>query len=339
MGVLNNFFSYIKVPGITKSCDVFGITTKSLKVANTATNLNKVSNKNKVMVKAKTKTKIKSKTKVASPKKYDIVNIALFGIDKLNEKAIGRADATIVLTMDFTRKKLKVTSFMRDLYVHIDGHGYTKLGHAYAYGGPKLAMKTINQNFGLDIKDYCTLDFFTMAKVIDVLGGVKINVKADEIKLINTGTIVPVSKKINKKLTLIKKAGVQILSGNQAVAYSRIRYLGRGDFDRTERQRTEMLNLVKDINSRGGSALSNLFTKIKPYLKTNFSDLDYMILGLNYFKIQPVPIVEERFPVDGYWKAVTIKGVQYLKADLKVLKAQVTRYINKDIKLIKIRNK
>jgi polyisoprenyl-teichoic acid--peptidoglycan teichoic acid transferase len=339
IGITTIFLSFVKLPGIYKSYDAFGITVKPLKTTKIAapiakgSKLNKVSSKKKVTLKAKPKTKVtvKAKLKVSIPSKYAIVNIALFGVDRLNEKINGRADTTIVLTIDFARRKLKVTSFMRDLYVHIDGHGYTKLGHAYAYGGPKLAMKTINENFGLNIKEYCTLDFFTMAKVIDILGGVRVEVKADEIKYLNA-YVGQISAITHKKIQKIKKAGAYVLNGNQGVAYTRIRSIGRGDFDRTERQRTVLISLVKNIESRGSNGLSDIFKKIRPYAKTDISDTNTTILGLNYLKIQPVSMAQERFPVDGYWKATTIRGVQYLKADMKALKTQVSLFINKDIK-------
>lgn len=261
-------------------------------------------------------------------KKNKIINIAFFGLDNLNQKTNGRSDSTIILTIDCNHKKLKVTSFMRDLYVKIDGHGFSKLTHAYAYGGPKLAIKTLNNNFGLAIKDYCAVNFSKFEKVIDEVGGVKINVKAEEIKYINSLND-DVSKKKHKKIT---KSGMQILDGAQALTYTRIRSIGRGDFDRTERQRTLLKALINDANAKGSNAIINLILKLKPYVITNMNKNKITSIGTDYLDLLPVKVQEQRFPIDGYWKNYMSKGVYYLKTNLYVSKKQVMDYIYKDIK-------
>jgi polyisoprenyl-teichoic acid--peptidoglycan teichoic acid transferase len=71
----------------------------------------------------------------------------------------------MVLTIDDKHNKLKLTSIMRDSYVKMEGRGQDKLNHAYAFGGPELAIKTINQNFNLNIKDFATVNFSTLPKL------------------------------------------------------------------------------------------------------------------------------------------------------------------------------
>ena len=85
---------------------------------------------------------------------YDdkVTNIALFGIDA-GEDGIGRSDSIMIATIDTHNKKLKLTSIMRDSYVNIDGHGLDKINHAYAFGKSQLAIKTLNENFDLNIED------------------------------------------------------------------------------------------------------------------------------------------------------------------------------------------
>ena len=91
----------------------------------------------------------------------------------------------MILSIDEKNKKIKMSSIMRDTYVKIKGHGETKINHAYAYGGPQLAIRTLNENFDLDIRNYVTVDFFNLEKIIDAIGGVTIDVKQDEVSLIN----------------------------------------------------------------------------------------------------------------------------------------------------------
>lgn len=118
--------------------------------------------------------------------KYDdITNIALFGVDTRQGESC-RSDAIMILTVDRKNNKMKATSLLRDSYVTIQGRkSKEKLAHAYAYGGPELAIQTINQNFGLNVRDYVTVDFDSMAKVVDAMGGVTIDVQANEIKSTN----------------------------------------------------------------------------------------------------------------------------------------------------------
>ncbi|MDZ7548740.1 LCP family protein, partial [Clostridium perfringens] len=134
----------------------------------------------------------------------------------------GRSDSIMILTLDSVHNKLKLTSIMRDSYVNIPGRGLDKINHAYAFGGPELAVRTLNENFDLNIKEFMAVDFTSLPTIIDKLGGVTINIIPEEISHIPG----------------ITSAGNQVLNGKQALAYSRIRYASGGDYKRTERQRT-----------------------------------------------------------------------------------------------------
>ncbi|MDZ7542580.1 LytR family transcriptional regulator, partial [Clostridium perfringens] len=165
-------------------------------------------------------------------KSKEIRNIALFGIDA-PEGDVGRSDSIMILTLDSVHNKLKLTSIMRDSYVNIPGRGLDKINHAYAFGGPELAVRTLNENFDLNIKEFMAVDFTSLPTIIDKLGGVTINIIPEEISHIPG----------------ITSAGNQVLNGKQALAYSRIRYASGGDYKRTERQRTvvdAIFNKLKD---------------------------------------------------------------------------------------------
>lgn len=105
------------------------------------------------------------------------IDIALFGIDKRNENEKSRSDSIIIASIDLEKKTINLVSLLRDMLVEIDGHGQDKLNHAYAYGGSKLSLETINSNFDLDIDKYVSVDFYSLAKVIDIVGGVDIELK------------------------------------------------------------------------------------------------------------------------------------------------------------------
>ena len=103
-----------------------------------------------------------------------VKNIAMFGVDSRDGENEGRSDAIMVLSIDSRTHTLKMASFMRDSNVYIDGYGYDKLTHAYAYGGPELAVRTLNQNFQLDITDYITVNFYDMTEIVEAFGGVEL---------------------------------------------------------------------------------------------------------------------------------------------------------------------
>jgi LCP family protein required for cell wall assembly len=190
---------------------------------------------------------------------------------------------------------------MRDMYVDIDSYGKTKLNHAYAYGGAQLAIKTINQNFGTTIRDYATVDFFTLGKIIDVLGGITLDIKQEEISNVNSCTIVEGSDTEGEEQKYITTAGEQLVTGNQAVSYARIRYVGNGDFERTERQRKVLSLIIDKLQKKGITAVPALASKIFPLVETSMDKQTILNLALDYFKSGEFTFEQERFPVDGYY--------------------------------------
>lgn len=260
----------------------------------------------------------------------EIVNIALFGVDRRNENDRGRSDAMIIATLDLKHKKVKLTSLMRDLYVPVDGHGYTKLNHAYAYGGAELAIKTINQNFGTNIRNYVTVDFFALEAVIDAIGGVEIDVKPNEVKYVNE-YMKETAQLQNKEMIPLTASGKQTLNGMQAVSYARIRAVGNGDFERTERQRLVLSAMLDKVKSKGATAIPKLLFEVTPHIETSLSRGDILPLAYEFFKQQPLVLEQERFPMDGDWKGATINGSWYMRSDLSLLKEQITSYLNDDI--------
>lgn len=106
-------------------------------------------------------------------------NIVLFGIDDADGYS-GRSDCIIIFSINETTKDVKMTSIYRDTYVEVPDHGYTKINHAYAYGGASLAMSTINRNLDLDITEFVTINFNVVKDVVDAVGGVKISVTSAE---------------------------------------------------------------------------------------------------------------------------------------------------------------
>ncbi|MBU3191220.1 LCP family protein [Clostridium bowmanii] len=261
----------------------------------------------------------------------DILNIAFFGLDRRDVSEVGRSDSIMILSIDSKHKKIKMSSIMRDTYVKINGHGQTKINHAYAYGGAQLAIRTLNENFNLEIRDYVTVDFFNFEKIIDAMGGVNIDIKQDEVGFIND-KIIEVSNLEKKSIVLINKLGPQTLNGLQSVAYSRVRYTDGGDFVRTERQRTILSAMLIKIQSLGVAKFPSVVSELLAYTETSMKSTDILKIGTKVFTSKIKILEQERFPVDGYCKGKIIDGVWYLVTDMKDTKEQLYKFIYEDIR-------
>ncbi len=179
----------------------------------------------------------------------NIVNIAIFGIDSESSDA-GRSDATMILSIDYEHNKIKLTSIARDSLVYIpDRDTYEKLTHAYAYGGAQLAVKTINTNFNTNISNYIAVNFSEMADIVDLMGGVEVELTSAERS--------HMSSKFGVDVSDLSTGENVLLNGEQAVAYSRIRYID-SDLERASRQREVMNSLfsrAKDLSATQYPAL------------------------------------------------------------------------------------
>jgi LCP family protein required for cell wall assembly len=167
---------------------------------------------------------------------------------------------------------------MRDSRVSVEGHGEQKLKYAYSYGGPQLLIKTINRSFKMNIKDYVKVDFFNFEKIINYVGGVDIDVKANEINLLNDYQK-NIAKLEKSNYIPVKKAGLQTLNGKQAVAYCRIRYVGNNDFERTERQRRVMSEILRKVSHENLTQMSSSLDKILPFVETSLKKSEMISLG------------------------------------------------------------
>ncbi|WP_024615529.1 LCP family protein [Clostridium sp. Ade.TY] len=253
--------------------------------------------------------------------KSEIKNIALFGIDAPKGQ-VGRSDAVMILTIDRLHNKLKLTSIMRDSYVDVPGHGNTKLTHAYAYGGPELAIKTLNENFKLNIEDFMAVNFTSMPEIIDKLGGVKINVTREEVQHIPG----------------ITHAGLQTLNGAEALAYSRIRHATGGDYQRTERQRVVLEAIFNKMHNTPKSEYPSLIDTFLPYIKTNMSSTDMMGLATDAMPLMKSKLETARFPLNGYCEGKMMDGVWYLVFNKNDTLDQIQSYIYDDKPLPKHSN-
>ncbi len=205
----------------------------------------------------------------AAEKFADYTNIALFGLDTRSDDDDGRSDAIIVLTIDRVHNKLKLTSIARDTLVEIKGYPDQKITHAWWKGKAELALDTINRNFKMDITEYVSMNFYQFAEVIDYIGGVEIDVSRAEMNVMNRDYI-PYIQKMGIDCQKVKKPGYQLLSGGQALAYSRDRYTGT-DEERTARQREVLMAMFDKVKSLEITKLPELASLVLKECTTTLS--------------------------------------------------------------------
>ncbi len=255
----------------------------------------------------------------------DYINIALLGIDTRQDNDSGRSDANIILTIDKKHKKIKLTSIARDTYVAIEGHGKDKLTHAYAYGKSQLAVKTLNQNLHLEISDYATINFFGLARIIDYLGGITLDIDSREMKELNTN-IIPYANFGDTKCEKIKSAGIQKVSGQQAVCYARVRHTD-SDVERGNRQKevlTAMFDAVKTMNPLKLPEVAKL---VLSECETSLTTNDIMDIG-TWALINTPEFEQISLPNDNVkGRGQIIRGVWYYVFDIEAATKEIKDFI------------
>lgn len=255
----------------------------------------------------------------------NIVNIALFGIDTRDPNSFkGLSDSIMILSLNTVTKKVKIISVMRDSLVPIPVSQkntlYTKINTAYSRGGPELAIKTLNINFGLDISEYATVNFYGMADIIDAVGGIEAELTKGEVKKSDgtqhsiNGCIDEICAHLGKNPNdyHIFEAGPHTLNGIQAVAYARIRYVANiwgtnNDYGRTDRQRHVMEQLFNKALTMKKSQYVSLAKSLIPCSETSLSYAE--IMGLAFDILLNSPTFEQTRMPQQNWQMKQPSGV------------------------------
>ncbi len=230
-----------------------------------------------------------------------IKNIALFGLDSRNTNFEGRSDSIMILSVNCDTGSLKLVSVVRDSLVKVEGHGYQKINAAYAFGGPLLAVKTLNKTFNLNITDYATVDFVGMAEIIDAVGGIEVELTKAEVPKVNE-SVHESADVFGTERTLVSEPGVQVLNGVQAVAFARIRKVPtvngtRDDYGRTERQRLVMSKLLEKALDQPWTKYPDMIKTMLPYIRSSMGYDEIFELAKVLTK-DDVAMVQGRIPTD-----------------------------------------
>lgn len=247
-----------------------------------------------------------------------VKNILFVGTDvRVSDSWNGNSDSMILISINNKTKKIIMTSFMRDMYVyvpHMDKCG--KLNMAHANGGGQLLCETISGMFKVKVDDYVRVDFYGMMAIVNSVGGIDMEIIDAEI---------PVANKYIKEMCkytgenpdnyYLTTSGMQHLNGMQAVAYARIRYVGNADFERTNRQRKILTEIINKCKNMSLGQINSFADTVLPNLATNMTNEEiWELIGdaLKYFKYG---LVTARVPFDGTYTGEYIDSQSVILPD------------------------
>lgn len=237
----------------------------------------------------------------------DVLNLLLIGQDKREEEKVNRSDSIILCSFHPKTKQLLMTSVLRDLYVPIPGYRKNRINAAYAYGGASLLKKTLEQNFDISIDGYIEVDFDGFSQILDLLGGVTLELRKDEADLINRKTGSHLSE------------GTRTLNGQQALVYARIRSLDLdGDFSRTDRQRKVLQAVWDHYKSSNLPTLVRVMGTLIPLIRTDMKSGELLGAVVDIFPaLSEITIVSHRIPQSDRCADRIVDGMAVLVADLE----------------------
>lgn len=241
-----------------------------------------------------------------------ITQVALFGVDVF-EGFKGRSDVILIVTIDRPRNKIKLTSIIRDSYVNIPGHGMDKITHAFSFGGPELALKTINSNFGLNIRYYAAANFNTLPDIVDLLGGLDLTVTDAEAQ----------------KIPYLTKGGSYHLAGDQVIEFARIRKID-SDYERTRRHRDVLQAMMNQLYKVPVTDYSRLAGSIFPKVMTNMSAFDALNIWAAVKFAGITTIEARRYPTDAAGSGQMIDDIYYYVFDIPSTRAAMGKYLYLD---------
>lgn len=273
-------------------------------------------------------------TAVVSPEvqslEDQVINLLLIGEEGIYDDDLGRSDSSMILTINKEQKTLKLTSLMRDILVKIPGYLDNKLNAAYHNGGGKLLSETVEKNFGIQVDGYVIVDFQGFEDIIDALGGVEIELTQAEAEYLNTHNYI--SKKKYRNVV----PGKQILNGNQALGYCRIRYVissgnQDGDFGRTERQRRVLLTLFEKYKSQNPVEMVKIAKKLLGYVSTNLNNTEILSYVTEAAMLGCNTIDTINIPVEGSYIGGTAMAGLYkrwvFQVDWDITRAELVNFI------------
>lgn len=226
-------------------------------------------------------------------------NLLFLGGDSPSESSYDRTDSMIIVSVNVENAQIKLTSIMRDTWVAIEGHGMNKINAANVFGGPELALQTVNESFGTNLQDYVMVNMSKLVDVVDLLGGIDIEITSAERQVLG-----------------LSHAGMVHLDGKEALKYARIRKIDT-DYRRTERQRTVLMALAAKLKTVPSSELPDTVMALLKLVDTNLSNAQLATLALSGFQADIEQVEQYRIPVDGTFDSGMFGSTWCIKPDFE----------------------
>lgn len=265
-----------------------------------------------------------------SVKKVDkLTNILLVGEDAREGQNGQRSDSIILCTINPDTHEAILTSFMRDMYVPIPGHKKNRINTAFSQGGIALLEETISTNFDVYIDGYVAIDFAGFIQAIASLGDMQFDLTEEEAKYMNKHP--EYGSEIDWTTDVWNlHPGVNTLTPEQVLAYSRMRHVGNSDWERTERQRKVLMTAYQQVKNASLTDLLSLLNQVAPCITTDIKSADllsyvYMAAGDGIQNIE-----SHRIPADGTYSLKNISGMEVLVPDLQMNADILKEYINNE---------
>lgn len=255
-------------------------------------------------------------------------NILLLGGDSRSTEDSGRTDTMIILSVNKEETIIKMTSIMRDTWVEFPGLGFSgKINAANVYGGPELAVKTVNNCFGTDIEDYVVVNMADMVSMIDMIGGIELDVTESERKYINDYAADYInSVEAYEGETTLEQSGLVHLNGLLATAHMRNRYTDN-DYGRVMRQQDVLLAMATKMQDM---EINDLMEQADIYLQsidTSLTNDQLRSLATTGLAMEVADVGQLRIPADGTFTAGMHDGVWMIRPNFEKNAALLTEFI------------
>ena len=242
-----------------------------------------------------------------------------------------RTDTMMILSINRDEAQVKMTSIMRDTWVELPGTGKNnKINAANVFGGPELAVETVNANFGTDIEDYVIVNMEDLLQIVDLMGGVDIEITESERVQINKNIedyISAVSGAANYDGDkTLGESGLVHLNGMMAVGYCRIRKID-SDYTRVMRQQTVLLALAEKAQNMEVEELTKVAGDIYQIINTSLSEEDIKSMATAFMVMEVSEVGQNRIPADGTFQSGIFDGIWMIKPDLEKNREQLHTFI------------
>lgn len=230
-------------------------------------------------------------------------NLLIVGSDRRDGSWNGNSDSIILVTINHNVNKIFMVSFMRDLQADIPGYGVHKINYSYAGGGAQKLIDTLTSNFGVRIDNYVAVDWEAMVDIVDAFGGVDLEIYDYEVNATNGMIDYYCGLHGLSSYEHYVSTGWQHLDGIAALNYSRVRFVGNNDYERTERQRKVLTNLLENLDISDTDALLKLAQALLTEVDHDLTLSDLLTLTGEAAEIQNFELVTDRIPYDGLYSS------------------------------------